>query len=74
MTPEEIADLKDCFISDLIYQALSDNCNSCIPCSFCPIKRYYDIHDWEGKSEHFHCNDVVIEQGEDFKQWMAEQW
>lgn len=74
MTPEEIIDLKNCFISDLMYQALSDNCNSCIPCSLCPIRKYYNTHDWEWKKDIFHCNDVVVKQREEFKQWMSEQW
>ena len=74
MTPEEIIDLKDCLISDLMYQAFSDNCNSCIPCSLCPIKRYYDTHDWEGKKAIFCCTDVVVKQKKEFQKWMAEQW
>lgn len=74
MTHEEIIDLKNCFISDLMYQAFSDNCNSCIPCSLCPIRKYYNTHDWEGKKDFFHCTDVVVKQREDFKQWMSEQW
>lgn len=74
MTPEEIIDLKDCLINDLMYHAFSDNCSSCIPCSLCPIKRYYDTHDWKGKRDIFRCADVVVKQRKEFKEWMTEQW
>lgn len=74
MTPEEIVDLKAYLINDLMYKAFFGDCNSCIPCSLCPIKRYYDAHDWKDKKDIFCCTDVVVKQKKEFQKWMTEQW